>query len=446
MPHRILSLPVRSARLNRNTLSTECIAKGRYAVKPTVVFIATYDTKGPESEYVKQKVLGEGVHCLTIDVGVGKQSKIVADVTLADLCKGTAHTPESVRAMKRGEAVQVVSGLVEAYVRGLYRMEKMNAVIGIGGAGGTQIVTQTMCSLPFGLPKLMLSTLASGNTRWYVQDSDIAMLPSIADVAGLNAVTEPVFSRLAAYAAAGAVWHKRDFSRFKERMADRGVRRVGQTMYGTTTEGVSRARERLEEKGFEALVFHASGAGGRAMENFMREGIIHGVLDMTLAEISAHLTGGLHDAGPHRLEAALDMRLPFVLVPGAADTVVLPPMSSLPDRFKHGRTLNFHNPTMTTMRTNVEECVAIGNFIADKLEKAVAPVTVFIPTGGLSSIDRPGEIFYLPQANEALFSTLKSRLANVAAITVIEDKRHLYDKGFGEDAADLLIQMMNQSN
>jgi len=221
---------------------------------------------------------------------------------------------------------------------------------------------------------------------------------------------------------------------------------VGQTMYGTTTEGVSRARERLEEKGFEALVFHASGAGGRAMENFMRDGIIHGVLDMTLAEIGAHLTGGLHDAGPHRLEAAIDMRLPFVLVPGATDTVVLPPMANLPDRFKHGRTLNFHNPTMTTMRTNVEECVAIGNFIADKLEKAVAPVTVFIPTGGLSSIDRPGEIFYLPQANEALFSTLKTRLANVSAITVIEDKRHLYDKGFGEDAADLLIQMMHHSN
>jgi uncharacterized protein (UPF0261 family) len=411
-------------------------------MKPTVVFIATYDTKGPESAYVKQRIVKEGADCLTIDVGVGKPPAISADVTLADLCGGTKYTPEGVRAMKRGEAIALVSELVEAYVHDLYSRGKMNAVIGIGGAGGTQIVTQTMRALPFGLPKLMLSTLASGNTRWYLQDSDIAMLPSIADVAGLNCITELVFSRFAAYAAAGAIWHQRDFPHFRERMADTSIRRVGQTMYGTTTESVSRARARLEEKGFETLVFHASGAGGRSMENFMRAGVIHGVLDMTLAEIGAHLTGGLHDAGPNRLEAAIDMKLPFVLAPGAADTVVLPPMSALPDRFKHGRTLNFHNPTMTTMRTNVEECIAIGNFIVDKLKKAASPVTILIPLGGLSSIDRPGEIFYLPEANEALFSTLKNGLRDVPAITIIEDKRHLYDPGFGEEAADMLIGMM----
>jgi uncharacterized protein (UPF0261 family) len=411
-------------------------------MKPCIAFIATYDTKGIESEYIKKKIITLDVDCLTIDVGVGKPSSLTPDITLEKLCEGSAHTASEIRAMKRGEAIAEVSILVEKYVQKLYRDGKIDALIGIGGAGGTQLATQAMRALPFGLPKLMLSTLASGNTRWYLQDSDITMLPSIADVAGLNGITELVFSRFAAYAVQGAIWHRKDFETFKKRLDDKSIRRVSQTMYGTTTEGVSRSRRRLEEKGFETLVFHASGAGGRSMENFIRDGIIHGVLDMTLAEIGAHLVGGLHDAGPARLEAAIAMGIPQVIVPGAADTIVLPPMSDLPDKFKQGRTLNIHNPTMTTMRTNTEECIAIGNFMVEKLKKAASPVKIFIPRGGLSSIDRPGEIFYLPEANEALFAALKSGLKDIPCIEIIEDKRHLYDAGFGEDAADLLISMM----
>ncbi|MDR2076500.1 MAG: Tm-1-like ATP-binding domain-containing protein [Desulfovibrio sp.] len=413
---------------------------------PRIIFIATYDTKGAESEYIKEKILAQGVDCLTIDAGVGKASSFAADVPLDALCAGSAHTAESIRAMKRGEAIAEVSALLERYAQNLYREGKMDAVIGIGGAGGTQIVTQAMRALPFGLPKLMLSTLASGNTRWYLQDSDIALLPSIADVAGLNGITEPVFSRFAAYAAQGAVWHRKEFAAFRRRLENRAILRVSQTMYGTTTEGVSRARRRLEEKGLETLVFHASGAGGRSMENFIRDGVIHGVLDMTLAEIGAHIVGGLHDAGPRRMEAAVDMEIPQVIVPGGADTIVLPPLSDLPDKFRTGRTLNFHNPTMTTMRTNVEECIEIGDFLVRKLRGASSPVKILIPTGGLSSIDRPGEIFYLPEANEALFATLKSGLKDVACIEIIEDKRHLYDEGFGEDAADLLAGLLRNAS
>jgi uncharacterized protein (UPF0261 family) len=289
----------------------------------------------------------------------------------------------------------------------------------------------------------MLSTLASGNTRWYLQDSDIALLPSIADVAGLNSITRPVFSRFAACAAEGAVWYKREYGTFRALMEDKSIRRVSQTMYGTTTGGVTRARVRLEEHGIETLVFHASGAGGRSMEGFIRNGLVRGVLDMTLAEIGAHLVGGLHDAGPERMEAAVAAKIPQVIVPGAADTVVLPPMSDLPDKFR-GRTLNFHNRTMTTMRTNVEECTGIGRFLVEKLKKAVSPVKILIPRGGLSSIDRPGEIFYLPEADEALFETLETGLRGHPHIEIIEDKRHLYDEGFGEDAAELLIAEMDK--
>ena len=247
------------------------------------------------------------------------------DVSLQDLCAGSAYTVEAIRAMPRGDAVAVVSNLVEQYVQRRFADGDCAAIIGIGGAGGTQICTQTMRCLPLGLPKLMLSTLAAGNMRWYVEDSDIAMFPSITDVAGLNCITQMVFDRFAAQAAQAALWYAGRFERHAARMADRSVPRIGQTMYGTTTKGVTLSREELERRGYETLVFHASGAGGRAMERLVRQGVIHGVLDMTIAEIGAHLVGGLHDAGPHRLEAMRDTGVPLVLGAGARRTPLCSP-------------------------------------------------------------------------------------------------------------------------
>lgn len=410
-------------------------------MEPTVVFVATYDTKGVESDYIKKRVEAYGASCLTIDVGVGGTPTAVPDVSLADLCQGTEYDVDKIHAMPRGDAVAVSSDLVQKYVKRLFENGQCAAVIGIGGAGGTQICTQTMRSLPIGLPKLMMSTLAAGNMRWYVEDSDISMFPSITDVAGINCITQMVFDRFAAEAAKAAQWYAERYALHAARMADTSVPRIGQTMYGTTTKGVTRAREELERRGYETLVFHASGVGGRAMESLVRRGVIHGVLDMTIAEIGAHLVGGLHDAGPGRLDAMVETGVPYVLVPGAADTIVLPPLNDLPDKFRHGRVLNKHNPTMTTMRTNVEENRQIGEFIVRKLKNARGPVKVFIPRGGLSSIDKPGDVFYMPEANEALFETLKAGFKGTA-VEVIEDERHLYDPGFGEDAAALIDSMM----
>lgn len=412
-------------------------------MKANVYFIATYDTKGQESDYIKKQVEKNGANCITVDVGVGGEPTAAPDVSLADLCAGSNHTVDQIHAMPRGEAVATASNLVEAYIQKEFREGKVDSVIGIGGAGGTQIVTQTMRTLPLGLPKLMLSTLAAGNMRWYLEDSDISMMPSIADVAGLNCVTMMIFDRFAALAAKSAMWYRECFPEHKKCLADRSCFRVSQTMYGTTTKGVTNARNRLEERGYETLVFHASGAGGRAMENLIRDGVIHGVLDMTLAEIGAYLVGGLHNAGPKRLEAAIDMKIPQVIVPGAADTIVLPPMADLPDKFKNGRVLNYHNPTMTTMRTNVEENEKIAQFMVEKLKKAESPVVILIPRGGLSSIDKPGAIFYMPEASEMLFNTLKEGLKGTN-VTVIEDERHLYDAGFGERAADILDGLMKE--
>lgn len=410
-------------------------------MEPIVVFVATYDTKGVETDYIKKRVEAYGASCLTIDVGVGGKPTAVPDVSLADLCLGTQYDVDKIHAMPRGDAVAVSSDLVQKYVKKLFEAGRCAAVIGIGGAGGTQICTQTMRSLPIGLPKLMMSTLAAGNMRWYVEDSDISMFPSITDVAGINCITQMVFDRFAAEAAKAAQWYAERYALHAQRMADTSVPRIGQTMYGTTTKGVTRAREELERRGYETLVFHASGAGGRAMESLVRRGVIHGVLDMTIAEIGAHLVGGLHDAGPGRLDAMVETGVPYVLVPGAADTIVLPPLNDLPDKFRHGRVLNKHNPTMTTMRTNVEENLQIGEFIVRKLKNAKGPVKVFIPRGGLSSIDKPGDVFYMPEANEALFETLKAGFKGTR-VEVIEDGRHLYDPGFGEDAAALIDSMM----
>lgn len=412
-------------------------------MKPQVVFVATYDTKGVESDYIKRRVEAYGVPCVTIDVGVGGEPTAVPDVSLADLCAGSEYDVDKIHALPRGDAVAASSDLVEKYVQGMFGRGECSAVIGIGGAGGTQICTQTMRSLPIGLPKLMMSTLAAGNMRWYLEDSDISMFPSITDVAGINCITQMVFDRFAAEAAQAARWYAERYGEHAARMADHSVRRIGQTMYGTTTKGVTRAREELERRGYETLVFHASGAGGRAMENLVRGNVIHGVLDMTLAEIGAHLVGGLHNAGPGRLDAMCECGVPYVLVPGAADTIVLPPLNELPDKFRVGRVLNKHNPTMTTMRTNVEENRQIGEFIVRKLRGAKGPVKVFIPEGGLSSIDKPGEIFYMPEANEMLFDTLEQGLKGTG-IEVIRDKRHLYDPGFGEDAAAMIDEMMRR--
>ena len=417
-------------------------------MKPQVALIATYDTKGAEAEYIKERIKSYGCECLTIDVGVGEKPKEIPDVTLDQLLSYSGKTSAEVRLLPRGEAVSCASNAVEKYLLDLYSLGKIHAAVGIGGAGGTQIVSQALRALPFGFPKYVLSTLASGNTRWYMQETDVSIIPSITDVAGLNSISKTIFDRFAALSASQAKWYCDNFPVHEEELKDNSSFRIGQTMYGTTTKGVTEARIALENDGYQVIVFHASGSGGRSMEHFVRQGIIHGILDMTIAEIGAHLVGGLHDGGPNRMEAAIDMGIPLVVVPGAADTVVLPPMDNLPEKFKKGRILNFHNPTMTTMRTNVEENISIANFLVKKLSKATRPVKLLLPLGGLSSIDRPGAIFYYPEANEALFQTLKDGLKGTQ-VEIIEDKRHIYDTGFGKDAAyimDNLVKHYREKN
>ena len=339
---------------------------------------------------------------------------------------------ETIRALPRGEAVEKMVAAASVYLQNMVQTGEAHGVIGVGGSGGTTICAAAMRALPYGVPKFMVSTLASGNTRWHVDIADIVMIPSLLDIGGLNPMLEMVLNN-AAQGIAGMVKGHQAYQASGEKV-------ISMTMYGTTTPGVSRARQVVEDAGFETWVFHASGIGGRTMEKLMSMGRIDAVMDMTLAEVGAHLVGGLHDAGPHRLQMAGQLGLPQVIVPGAADTIVLPPRDQVPEKFKN-RTLNFHNPTMTTMRTSPEDNVAIAEFIAARLNQAKGPVIVMLPLGGLSTIDRPEKIFYDPEANGALFDTLKRKLST--HIEIIEDEHHLDDPEFAMRVGETMVKLLN---
>lgn len=398
----------------------------------TVIVIGTVDTKGPELAYLKEQVIASGCQALLMDVGVHNESETSDDIPAGEVARAIGEDIDMLRALPRGEAVEKISNAAAVHLSRLVAEDKAHGVIGLGGSGGTTICAAAMRGLPYGIPKLLVSTLASGNTRWHIDISDIVMMPSILDIGGLNPMLQMVLKN-AAGAIAGMVQRHEPYE-------PSGKPVVTFTMYGTTTPGVSAVRKAVENAGYETWVFHASGVGGRTMERMIGLGYVRGVVDMTLAEIGAHLVGGLHDAGPKRLEAAGAAGVPQLIIPGAADTIVLPPRDQIPEKFKD-RILNFHNPTMTTMRTELAENTAIGQFIARKLNLSKGPVKVLFPWGGLSSIDHPGKIFYYPEANQALFDSLKKNLDS--GIELIEDEHHLDDPLFAQRAAETFLSMMN---
>ena len=400
----------------------------------TVIVIGTLDTKGPELAYLQDQVIASGCQALLMDVGVHNQSETAADINAGEVARTIGEDIEVLRALPRGEAVERISNAAAVHLLQLVAEDKAHGVIGLGGSGGTTICAAAMRGLPYGIPKLLVSTLASGNTRWHIDISDMLMMPSILDIGGLNPMLQMVLKN-AAGAIAGMVQRHEPYE-------PSGKPVVTFTMYGTTTPGVSATRKAVEHAGYETWVFHASGVGGRTMERMVSLGYVRGVIDMTLAEIGAHLVGGLHDAGPKRLEAAGAAGIPQLIIPGAVDTIVLPPRDQVPEKF-NGRILNYHNPTMTTMRTEPAENTAIGEFLARKLNVSKGEVKLLFPCGGLSSIDRPGNIFYYPEANKALFDALKKNLNS--KIELLVDEHHLDDPQFAQRAADIFLSMMNQS-
>ncbi|HVK58718.1 MAG TPA: Tm-1-like ATP-binding domain-containing protein, partial [Candidatus Kapabacteria bacterium] len=342
-----------------------------------------------------------------------------AGVQLADL----------VTRKDRGETIKVMAQGAPIVLTRLLHEKRIDGVISLGGGGGTSISTSAMRALPIGFPKLMVSTLASGNTAQYVGVKDITMYPSIVDVAGLNRISREILAR-----AAGAICGMVETPP-PEAKGDKPI--VVASMFGNTTACVQHAKKILEDEGFEVLVFHATGIGGRTMESLIEAGMVDGVLDITTTEWADELVGGFLGAGPHRLEAAARTGTPAVVTPGCLDMVNFYAPDSVPDRFK-GRRFYQHNPQVTLMRTNAEENAELGKILAQKLNISQGPVTVLIPKKAISVISAPGQSFHDPKADCELFDALKKNLRS--DIPIVDLDVEINDPAFAERCARTLIQ------
>jgi uncharacterized protein (UPF0261 family) len=394
----------------------------------TVVLLGTLDTKGEECDFLRRKVREEGVSVLLVDTGVLGAPLAEPDISRQEVAEAAgANAQELAGSGDRGAAVEAMARGAAEIVKELYSQGRLDAVLALGGSGGTAIATQAMRELPVGVPKLVVSTMASGDTRPYVGAVDITLMYSVVDIAGLNPISERILGNAAAAAAGMAK------SQGPQAEAEKPL--VGATMFGVTTPSVTEARKRLEDLGYEVLVFHATGTGGQAMEALMRSGFITASLDITTTELADELVGGVLSAGPERLEAAGELGIPQVVSLGALDMVNFGPFETVPAEFRD-RLLYKHNPTVTLMRTTAEECATLGRLIAEKLNRAQGPLTVFVPLKGVSLIATEGQVFYDPVADEALFGALREHLD--PEIDLVELDLDINDPGFAEAMADRL--------
>jgi uncharacterized protein (UPF0261 family) len=400
----------------------------------TVVLVGTLDTKGDEYAYLRDRLELHGVNTLLVDVGTLEPPRTEPDIDRREVAAATGvDVDELARARDRGRAVSAMADAAAALVRRLYDEGRCHGVLAAGGSGNTAIATRAMRALPVGVPKLMVSTVAAGNTRDYVAASDVAMMPAITDVAGINSISGRILANAAA-AMAGMV---------KAPPVELPEQRplIAATMFGVTTPCVTAAREALEQRGYEVLVFHATGTGGDAMEGLIDSGFMTGVLDITTTELCDRLVGGVLAAGPDRLEVAGRNGLPQVVSLGALDMVNFGARDTVPPQFE-GRNLYVHNPSVTLMRTTPEECAELGRIIAAKLSGARGPVALFVPLKGVSAIDVEGGPFYDAAADEALFDALRQNLA--ANVEIHELDHHLNDPEFAHAMVDKLIEYIDE--
>ena len=398
-----------------------------------VVILGTLDTKGAEFAYIKELIETAGVPTLTINAGVQGEPYFTPDVASAAVAlEGGVELAELRRKNDRGLAMQVMAQGAAKVVADLDRQGQVGAIISLGGSAGTTIGTTAMQALPVGAPKVMVSTMASGDTRPYVGVKDVMMVYSVVDIAGLNSLSRKILAN-AAFAVVGMV-------QGKVPPAEEAKKLIAATMFGVTTPCVTKAREYLEAKGYEVLVFHATGAGGQAMEGLIDSGFIKGVLDATTTEWADELVGGVLSAGPTRLEAAGKAGIPQVVSVGALDMVNFGPPSTISTEFKD-RKFYQHNPSVTLMRTTVDECRRLGKIIAAKLNGANGPTFLYLPLKGVSMIDAAGQPFYGPVEDAALFDALRQHI-DPAKVTLIELDQHINDDAFALAMAEKLASLL----
>jgi uncharacterized protein (UPF0261 family) len=374
----------------------------------TIAVLGTFDTKGPEHAFIAATIRAAGLTPLLIDVGTGANPSITPDLSSDTVARaaGEADYLALLARRDRGEAVTFMGRAAAKLVSQLAATGKIHGIISLGGGGGTAIATAAMRALPIGFPKLMVSTLASGQTAPYVGTSDITMMPAIVDVAGINRVSRVIFTNAAA-AICGMV--NAAVARQAAPVAAGGTPLIVASMFGNTTACVTEAQRLMEAAGYEVLIFAATGNGGRAMESLIASGLVAGVLDLTTTEWADELVGGVLTAGPERLDATARAKIPAVIAPGCLDMVNFGERASVPAKFS-GRTFYQHNPQVTLMRTTPAECTELGRIIAEKINRYPAPVTVLLPRRAISIISAPGQPFHDPTADTALFSSLRAHL------------------------------------
>ena len=402
-----------------------------------IVLLGTLDTKGVELQYIQDIIEATGLETIVIDVGVMEQSFLKPDILNNEVASAVGENLAELRIQQdRGKAVDVMMRGTDLVVQKIFTSGELGGIISIGGSAGTTIATFAMQNLPVGIPKVMVSTMASGDTRPYVGVKDITMMYSVIDISGINRLSHQILSN-AAYAIAGMV-KGRAKSTFS---ADKPL--IAATMFGVTTPCVTKAKEYLEQEGYEVLVFHATGSGGKAMEGLIASGFINGVLDVTTTEWCDEIVGGVLSAGPHRLEAASKAGIPQVVSVGALDMVNFASPDTIPEKFV-GRKFYNHSSTITLMRTTVAENKDIGKVIAEKLNMTKGQTAIFLPLQGVSMIDAAGQPFYGKKENQALFQTLRANI-NKDKIELIEMNNHINDDFFALEMAKKLVQMLKHT-
>jgi uncharacterized protein (UPF0261 family) len=403
---------------------------------PTVVLVGTLDTKGHEYAFLADRVRDAGAEPLLVDAGVLGEPLVKPDVSHGEVARaGGAEHDDLVREADRGHAMEVMGRGAGAVLERLHEEGRLQGAAAVGGSGNSSVAAAAMAGLPVGVPKLIASTVASGDTRPYVGARDVTMMYSVVDIAGINEVSARILTNAAAAIAgmAGA------------EPPEPGERRplIGATMFGVTTPSVTTARERLEELGYEVLVFHATGTGGQSFEALAQEGYLAGALDITTTELADDLVGGVLSAGPDRLEAVGRTGIPQVVSLGALDMVNFGPEATVPERFAR-RNLYVHNPTVTLMRTTAEENAELGGRIARKLNGAAGPTVLFVPLRGVSAIDVDGQPFRDADADEALFAALRDEL-DTDKVEVHEVDADVNDPAFATAMADRLDELVKEA-
>ena len=368
-----------------------------------IALVGTLDTKGVEVRFLKERLESLGLKTLVIDVGIAGVPQFEPDVSREEIAsRGGTSIETLIAGRDRGSAVVAMQSGLSSWMVDFFGPLQLSGVLGIGGSAGTSIAATAMRQLPLGIPKLIVSTSASGDTRPHVGTSDIIMIPSVADLAGLNRITRTILAN-AANAIAGMCC-------LPPAPAVEGERPcLGATMFGVTTPCVTRVRELVEEAGYTLLVFSANGVGGRVMEQLIRDRMIEGVIDITTTELADELGGGILSAGPDRLEQAGRSAIPQVISVGALDMVNFGPIDTVPEKFQ-SRTLYRHNSAVTLMRTTSSENAILGRQIAEKANMSKGPVTIVLPLKGVSAIDFPGQPFHDPNADHELFESIRTHV------------------------------------